>query len=158
MSVNSDNTGSIVIPIIETPPPPHPPRLSEQQPLLPPTRTIKEQIHTILENNKLDDLNRFLKKRRCLNTYNSYMVYLFHIVQSSGILTTTIGTGYNITYLIWIGVGLNILASLINIFEKTNNSISVKILKDIIAIQNGTYIDEGIMVDTNDENNIESKK
>lgn len=113
--------------------------------------TVKQRIQTILENNKLEDLNRFLAKRKCLNQCNSFMVYLFHTVQSAGILTTTIATGYGITHLIWIGVGLNVLASLINIFEQTNNSISLKLLKDIIAIKDDKYVDEGIIVETDDD-------
>jgi hypothetical protein len=53
--------------------------------------------------------------------------------------------------LVWIGVGMNILASLINIFEKTNESISKRLLKDISAIKNGTYVDEGSMVNIEDK-------
>ena len=49
--------------------------------------------------------------------------------------------------LVWVGVGFNILASLINVFEKTNNGISKHLLKDINAIKDGTYVDEGTMVE-----------
>jgi hypothetical protein len=42
---------------------------------------------------------------------------------------------------------MNILASLINIFEKSNNAISKRLLKDINAIRNGTYIDEGMLIE-----------
>jgi hypothetical protein len=49
--------------------------------------------------------------------------------------------------IIWVGVGFNILASLINMFEKTNNTISQHLLKDIEAIKNGTFVDEGTIVD-----------
>jgi hypothetical protein len=49
--------------------------------------------------------------------------------------------------LVWVGVGFNILASLINVFEKTNNGISKNLLKDINAIKDGTYVDEGTMVE-----------
>lgn len=75
------------------------------------------------------------------------LIYLFHIVQSAGILTTTIAAGYDMKSLVWIGVGLNILASLINVFEKTNNSISKALLKDIQAIKDGTFLDEGTTVE-----------
>ena len=112
-----------------------------------PPLSIKQQIQNIFDNNRINDLNTFLKKRHCLNTANLYLVYLFHFIQSAGILTTTIATGYSITYLIWIGVGLNISASLIHIIEKTNNSISSKLLKDIQAIKDDKYIDEGLIVD-----------
>ena len=114
------------------------------------SKSVDEQIKTIFENNKIKDLNYFLSKRKCLNTCNQVNVYLFHIIQSAGILTTTIATGYQITPLIWTGVGLNILASLIHVFEKTNNSISLKLLKDIELIKLGNYIDESICIDLDD--------
>ena len=111
--------------------------------------TIKQKINSILDKNKLEDLERFIKKRQCLNTWNSYLVYLFHTVQSAGIFATTFGTGYGRNDIVWLGVGLNVLASLINIYEQTNNSISLKLMKDIIAIKDDKYVDEGIMVEEN---------
>ena len=82
-------------------------------------------------------------------------MYLFHLIQSSGILTTTIGTGYNIKYLIWVGIGLNILASLINIYEKINNDMLKKLMIDIKKIRDGNYIDESPIIDIeNNTNNI----
>jgi hypothetical protein len=72
---------------------------------------------------------------------------MFHVVQSAGVLTTTIAAGYDIKSLVWIGVGLNIFASLINIFERTNDTISKKLFKNIQSIKNGTYIDEGMIVE-----------
>ena len=44
--------------------------------------------------------------------------------------------------LVWVGVGLNITATLINVFEKTNSSISKNLMKDIQAIKEGSYVDE----------------
>jgi len=108
---------------------------------------VNTEIQVIFETNKLNDLKGFIKKRKCLNEWNMALVYLFHIVQSAGILTTTIAAGYDIKILVWVGVGFNILASLINVFEKTNNGISKHLLKDINAIKDGTYIDEGTMVE-----------
>lgn len=108
---------------------------------------IDNEIKTIFNQNKIQDLKKFIVKRNCLNVSNQVMNYLFHIVQSAGVLTTTIAAGYNMKELVWIGVGLNILASLINIFEKTNDAISKRLLKDIHAIKNGTYVDEGMMVE-----------
>ena len=49
--------------------------------------------------------------------------------------------------LIWVGVGLNVGASLLNVFEKTNNGISKHLLKDIKSIREGTYVDESECVD-----------
>lgn len=108
---------------------------------------IEAEITDILNKNKIEDLKKFLEKRNCLNNTNQILNYLFHIVQSAGVLTTTIAAGYNIKSLVWVGVGMNIFASLINIFEKTNDSISRRLFKNIQAIKNGTYIDEGMMVD-----------
>ena len=120
-------------------------------------RDITLEIQTIFDNNKINDLNRFLAKRQCLNTTNSYLIYLFHLVQASGILTTSIAAGTNNTQLVWIGVGLNICATLINVYEKTNNSISSKILNDIKLIRDNHYVDEGVIIDTSNQNNQNSE-
>ena len=104
--------------------------------------TIKEQINAIFENNKVNDLKSFLYKRHFLNNCNISLIYLFHITQSAGILTTAIATSYNNTQLIWIGIGINCLATLINVFEKTNINISKKYMKDIQDIKDDIYIDE----------------
>jgi len=109
------------------------------------------EIQQILNENILGDLKKFISKRSCLNDANIILIYMFHLIQSAGILTTTIAAGYNIKELIWVGVGLNITASLINIYEKTNSSISKKILKDIISIKNGSYVDEGMMIEGDDK-------
>jgi len=108
---------------------------------------IDSEIRNIFNENKIDDLKKFISKRSCLNTTNQILIYLFHIIQSAGVLTTTIAAGYNMKELIWIGVGMNILASLINVFEKTNDTMSKRILKDIQAIKTGTYVDEGTIID-----------
>ena len=123
-------------------------------------RYIVLEIQTIFDTNKINDLNRFLAKRQCLNTTNSYLIYLFHLVQASGILTTSIAAGTNNRELVWIGVGLNIFATLINVYEKTNNSISSKILNDIKLIKDNHYVDEGEFIDTGSQNaqNSQAKK
>ena len=105
------------------------------------------EIKNIFEKNKLDDLKAFIKKRNCLNSWNMSLIYLFHITQSAGILVTTIAAGYDRKEIIWVGVGLNILAGLITVFEKTNNSISKNLLKDIEAIKDGSFVDEGMVVE-----------
>ena len=108
------------------------------------TKDLGVEIQHIFDKNKLDDLKEFINRRKCLNNWNIALVYLFHIIQSAGILTTTIAAGYDIKAIVWVGVGLNILASMINIFEKTNNGISKKLMKDIQAIKDGTYVDESV--------------
>ena len=116
------------------------------------SRDMSLEIQTIFDNNKINDLHRFLNKRQCLNTTNTYLVYLFHLVQASGILTTSIAAGTSNTELVWIGVGLNIFATLINVYEKTNNSISSKLLNDIKLIRDNHYVDEGEFIDTGNQN------
>jgi hypothetical protein len=108
--------------------------------------TVNEEIRIIFEQNKIDDLKRFMTKRQRLNAVNTTLIYAFHIFQSAGILTTTIATGYNIRELIWVGVGLNVVSTLMNVFEKINTSISTKLMKDITSIREDKYVDEGTIV------------
>ncbi len=109
------------------------------------------EIIQMFEDNKINDLKRFLKKRQRLNCCNMYLSYIFYFVQSVGIITTTIATGYEIKPLIWGGIGINVIASLIQIYENLNNSMLQKLMNDIKLIRNGNYLDEGILIETNDE-------
>jgi hypothetical protein len=118
-----------------------------------PTPDVSLEIQTIFEANKLNDLKEFINKRKCLNSWNIALIYLFHIVQAAGILTTTIAAGYDMKEIIWIGVGFNLLASLLNVFEKTNSSISKGLMKDIQAIKEGTFVDEGTIELPNKDSN-----
>ena len=105
------------------------------------------EIKEIFDNNTLSDLKRFLHKRESLNRANSYLIYLFYLVQSAGILTASVAAGNNDIYLLWSGIGLNVFASLIHVYEKLNNSIMKKLMHDIKSIKDGTYVDEGEMID-----------
>jgi hypothetical protein len=116
------------------------------------TKNIPTKIQNIFNDNVVSDLQRFMKKRQCLNDTNMVFIYLFHIVQTAGILTTTIAAGNNAKTYIWVGIGLNLFASLINVFEQTNNNISKKLLKDIQLIKDGKYLDDGIVVETEEKN------
>jgi hypothetical protein len=114
--------------------------------------SINDQIAHMFQENKLEDLKRFMNKRKNLNACNTMLIYAFHCFQSAGILTTTIATGYNIRELIWVGVGLNVVSTLIHVFENVNKSISTKLMKDIQNIRDDKYVDEGTIVDdTKDE-------
>ena len=104
---------------------------------------LTDQIKSIMDENTLEDLKSLMARRHSLNRCNVCLIYVFHFVQSAGILTTTIATGYSLTYLIWVGVGLNVLASLLNVYEKTNSNLLKTYLKDIDAIKAGTFTDEG---------------
>jgi hypothetical protein len=107
---------------------------------------VNDEIRIIFEENKMSDLKRFMAKRQSLNAANGWLIYAFHVFQSAGILTTTIATGYNIRELIWVGVGLNVISTLMNVFEKINTSISTKLMKDITSIREDKYVDEGTVV------------
>jgi len=109
------------------------------------------EIRELFEKNEIDDLKRFINQRQCLNTSNSALIYLFHIVQSAGILTTSIGAGYGIEELVWAGTSLNVVATLISVFEKTNETISKKLMKNIKAIRDGVYVDEDTIAEDDDK-------
>ena len=112
---------------------------------------MDSQINEILNKNVIGDLKHALKKRKCLNTTNSVLIYIFHVVQTGGILVTTIGAGYTSKIMVWLGAGLNALATLIHVYENLNNNISKHLLQDIKAIKDGTYIDEGIIIEPDEE-------
>ena len=101
-------------------------------------------IQTLLDENKVSDLKRFLEQRRCLNITNVVLMYLFHIVQTSGILTTTIAAGYDMREFVWLGAALNAAAALINVFERLNLSRIKQYGKDIHQIRINEYEDEDV--------------
>ena len=111
------------------------------------SQNIQKKINDILDNNKIDDLERFLDKRKNLNNTNSMLIYIYHTLQTAGILTTTLATGYNLQYLIWIGIGLNCGALLVNIYEQINNTMLNKLLNNIKLIKDNKYVDEDSLVD-----------
>lgn len=113
--------------------------------------TTDDTIIDILKQNRVQDLNRFLQRRQCLNCANTGLVYLFHLVQSAGILLSSYAAGTNNTTWAWAGITLNVAATLIHSYEKTNNAILIKLMTDIDRIRDGTYVDEDILVDTREE-------
>ena len=120
-------------------------------------KDIALEIKEIFDNNTLSDLKRFLSKRERLNRANAYLMYLFYLVQSAGILTSSVAAGNNNIYLLWSGIGLNVFASLIHVYEKLNNSIMKKLMHDIKAIKDGTYVDEGEMIDVDQKSANDNK-
>ena len=118
--------------------------------------TSETQIKDIFEKNKVDDLNRFIAKRASLNKFTAFLMYGSYIFQSTGIFVTTVATGYSFPELTWVGIGLNMMSTLMIVFEKINVSISTRILKDIQNIKDGTYVDEGVAMD--DTKKDDSKK
>lgn len=106
-------------------------------------QTANQTIVDILNKNKINDLHKLLKRREMLNCCNIRMTYLFHLVQTAGIFSTTISSSYNIQSLLWVGIAFNFIASIMNIFEKINDSLSEQALADIVSIQkSNNYIDE----------------
>ena len=120
-------------------------------------KDIVSKIIKIFDDNELEDLKSFMYKRHFINNCNLFLIYFFHFVQSAGILVTTIAAGYNKRYLIWIGIGLNVIASLINVYEKINNNMLKKLMVDIKAIKDGNYIDESQIIDLESNNSDNSK-
>jgi len=110
----------------------------------------QKEIIDILNKNKIDDLKRFLTKRSCINDTNQYITYLFHLVQSAGILTVSIGQAYKNEFIVWIGVGLNTFASVLHIVTADNKKISKTLLNNLKQIKENNYLDEAI-VDTEEE-------
>jgi len=96
---------------------------------------IKIQISQILEEHKIKDLKAFIKKKNSFNNCNMYLTYFFHIVQAAGIFTSTLATGCHIEDLIWVGIGLNVFASLIKAFQDSNNNFSKKFSEEILKIK-----------------------
>ena len=111
---------------------------------------MDNEIQIILNRNIVGDLTRFLGKRQCLNATNMYMNYIFHFVQTSGLLTTAIAQSYGWSNLIWVGIGLNSLATLLHIYEHNNNKLLDHMMQNIKKIKNGTYIDESSLIDEDD--------
>ncbi len=120
------------------------------------------EIKKILDDNQVRDLKRFLTKRERLNMINSFLVYLFHLIMSCGIFISSFGAGMNDQRLIWIGVGLSLLASLVQVYEKLNDNQLKKLLNDIMTIKNGNYVDESAIInidhDNEHENNIDANR
>lgn len=117
--------------------------------------TINEQIDEIFETNKINDLKRFIKKREEINNFNIYIRYSYYIIHYSSVLATTFAVGYVggivcddpaifiVKDLIWTGIALNMISTILSSFEQMNKSMSKKMLRDIMNIKNGNYIDEG---------------
>ena len=116
---------------------------------------VSATIIEIFENNKVNDLKRFMEKRESINQYNIYIRSCYYFVHYSSVLTTTFALGYVggidcsdpaiiiVKELIWIGICLNMVSTVLSSIEQMNKNISKKMLRDIINIKNGNYIDEG---------------
>ena len=104
-----------------------------------------DEISQTFYLNQKQDLDKFLTRRARIGYINIMFLYLFHIIQASGIFCVTLGTAYKWDVTIWTGVGLNILAQVINAWEKINESIAKTDLANIQHIHDGSYIDEELI-------------
>ena len=102
----------------------------------------KIKIEQILNLNKITDLESFLNKRHCLNNYNQWLSYMFYLFQTLGVFLVSIGNSYKTEHLIWLGVGLNSLASFVYIVINSNHKISAGLYNNIQKIKAGNYTDE----------------
>jgi hypothetical protein len=116
-------------------------------------RVYALEIQSIFDGNTLRDLKRSIKKRENLNIANGYLIYLFHFIQTSGVFMSSYGTSEKKSNYIWLGITLNMTATLINVYERTNAGIMKKLLIDIEMIKNGKYLDEIVTVDIENDNN-----
>ena len=108
------------------------------------------EIEAILKKNSIEDLEKFIKKRSCLNNCNMFLTYLFHLLQTCGMITTTISASYNYKEILWLGIGLNAFATLISVYEKINQTIADKLLENIKSIKAGDYIDESTPINSDE--------
>ena len=73
-------------------------------------------------------------------------------------LTTSLSASYNYKELLWVGIALNALASLVSVYEKINKSISDKMFDNIKKIKEGDYIDESNIINLDEiSKNIHNK-
>jgi hypothetical protein len=117
-------------------------KLNTQETLTYQKEYISKQINNILNENIVCDLKKNLCIRSCLNKFNIGLIYIFHLLQTCGLIATTLSSTYNLNYLLWIGITCNSTASLIIIYEKVNENISNTLLVDINLIKDGKYVDE----------------
>ena len=106
------------------------------------TDVNQTDIDRIIYENSVQDLRRFINKRSCLISYNICLTYLFHFVNTAGMVVTTIAASNDYKPLVWVGITLNGLSSLILIYERTNESILDKLLENILNIKKGQYVDD----------------
>jgi len=107
--------------------------------------TTEERILKIFDENTLNDLSYFLKKRRRLNITNQWLNYSFNLLQGFSILMVAIGQAYQYPSLVWTGAGMNTLSTIFHIWENSNKKIQKSLYNNIKQIKLGSYIDESVI-------------
>jgi hypothetical protein len=100
------------------------------------------KINNMINKNKLADLKRFFSKRQNLNISNQWFGYLFYLLQTASVFSTSLGQSYTNEYLIWTGIGLTSFGTLIHAIINSNTKINNNLMKNIKDIKQGSYIDE----------------
>ena len=100
------------------------------------------KINNMINQNKVEDLKRFISKRQNLNVSNQWFGYLFYILQTASVFSTSLGQSYGNPYLIWSGIGLTSIGTLIHAIINSNTKIKNNLMKNIKEIKGGSYIDE----------------
>ena len=100
------------------------------------------KINNMINKNKLSDLKRFFSKRQNLNISNQWFGYLFYLLQTASVFSTSLGQSYTNAYLIWTGIGLTSFGTLIHAIINSNTKINNNLMKNIKDIKQGSYIDE----------------
>jgi hypothetical protein len=112
---------------------------------------ISPEIQELFEVNKINDLRRFMKNRETINCCNMALRYSYFATHYSGILVSTIAVEYvdaNYKSMLWLGIGLNVLATFISAIEEFNNKLSKKMLHNIENIKKNNYIDESDIIES----------
>jgi hypothetical protein len=100
------------------------------------------KIKNIINQNKVDDLLRFMNKRQNINCSNQVLGYGFYVIQSVAVFTSSLGQYLDNTYLIWSGIGLTSIGTLIHAIINSNNKINTSLMTNIKSIHSGNYVDE----------------
>lgn len=100
------------------------------------------KINNIINKNKIEDLLRFINKRQNINCSNQWLGYLFYLIQTISVFSTSLGQAYANPYLTWTGIGLTSIGTLIHAIINSNNKINSSLMNNIKAIKSGNYIDE----------------
>ena len=113
----------------------------EQEEIITDEATIIK-IRNIINKNKVDDLLRFMNKRQNINSTNQWLGYLFYLIQTISVFSTSLGQAYVNPYLSWTGIGLTSIGTLIHAIINSNNKINSSLMTNIKAIKSGNYVDE----------------
>ena len=100
------------------------------------------KINNIINKNKVDDLLRFMNKRQNINCGNQVLGYLFYLIQTISVFSTSLGQYNENVYLIWTGIGLTSVGTLIHAIINSNNKINTSLMANIKSIHAGDYVDE----------------